>query len=89
VTEHLLERGASVSIPDGDGRTPLHLAAAAGRAQMIERLIALGADPNARDRDGCTPMYVSDAAGHALASATLRRHGGRRRPRRFLFFDLK
>ena len=89
IADHLLERGAPVNVADSEGRTPLYLAAAAGRAHTVKRLIELEADPNARDRDGRTPMWAAEAAGHSLVVTTLKRHGGKLRPKRFLGFDLK
>uniref|UniRef100_A0A1B0C8T6 VPS9 domain-containing protein n=2 Tax=Lutzomyia longipalpis TaxID=7200 RepID=A0A1B0C8T6_LUTLO len=56
------------SVPDvncatDDGRTALHVAAAAGPAKMVTLLIALGARVNVRDRDGVTPLHVAAKAG--------------------------
>lgn len=39
-------------------RTPLHLAAAAGNAKVIEYLINAGANPRIRDSNGWTPLHV-------------------------------
>uniref|UniRef100_A0A1B0D592 Uncharacterized protein n=2 Tax=Phlebotomus papatasi TaxID=29031 RepID=A0A1B0D592_PHLPP len=52
------------SVPDvncaaEDGRTALHVAAAAGPAKMVTLLIALGARVNVRDRNGMTPLHVA------------------------------
>jgi ankyrin repeat protein len=89
VCDALLGRGASVVLANREGRTALHMAAAAGRAQTVEKLVFEGSDVNARDHDGHTPLFAAEAAGHSHVVATLKRHGGKRRPRRFLFFDLK
>ena len=40
----------------GPGKTPLHLAAAAGYTSMVELLLAKGADANAEDGEGRTPL---------------------------------
>jgi len=39
------------------GRTLLHNAAGAGRAEVVRRLLELGADPNAPDGGGHAPLY--------------------------------
>ena len=36
---------------DGHGRTPLHVAAYAGRREAMRALVNAGADPNALDQD--------------------------------------
>lgn len=43
----LLKAGASPSVSDNDGRTPLHHACASGQDETIELLLAANADPNA------------------------------------------
>jgi cytohesin len=40
-----------------DQPTVLHLAAAAGRAEVVELLLSRGANPNARAQDGATPLH--------------------------------
>jgi len=57
--DFLLKSGVGVGSSDCDGRTALHLAAAAGHVHICERLIAANADVNAVDRWGSTP--ISDA----------------------------
>jgi ankyrin repeat protein len=56
----LLEAGADPDAATADGRnaTPLHVAAAAGRAQNAEVLRAFGADAGIRDAAGTTPAEV-------------------------------
>ncbi|XP_059622402.1 ankyrin repeat domain-containing protein 27-like [Phlebotomus argentipes] len=56
------------SVPDvncnaEDGKTALHVAAAAGPAKMVTLLIALGARVNVKDREGVTPLHVAARAG--------------------------
>ncbi len=61
---------AQVTSVTSRGETPLHLAAAAGRAQAVTLLLAAGADWTARDKAGRTPaMAASTATGEAGAAA--------------------
>jgi ankyrin repeat protein len=59
----MLERGADPFGPDAQGRTPLHLAAAAGQHALLHALLARGCDPNARDHEGRTPLFAALAHG--------------------------
>jgi len=52
-----------VAARDCGGRTPLHLAAHAGRARASLRLIEAGAHVEARDLDGVTPLHAAVKAG--------------------------
>jgi ankyrin repeat protein len=54
---HLL--GGTVERDGDDGWTPLHLAAAAGRAEVVRLLVEAGADPSARTEHGRTPLHVA------------------------------
>lgn len=60
----LLAAGASVDARDLIGRTPLHLAADAGRKGRAEVLLQHGAALDARAEDGFTPLLCAIAAGH-------------------------
>ncbi len=62
---------------DGEGRTPLHLAAAGGHASTVELLLHNNADPNSVDAGGRTPLAAAEAAGHGAIVELLRRGGGR------------
>ncbi|XP_008553590.1 transient receptor potential channel pyrexia [Microplitis demolitor] len=46
VVKVLLQRCSNISVRDGHGRTPLHLAACAGHVEIIEILLKHGANPN-------------------------------------------
>lgn len=56
----LLDAGAPVNAADSyQGWTALHLAAALGRADVVELLLERGADPALRDRRGRTPADLA------------------------------
>ncbi|MCH8037725.1 MAG: ankyrin repeat domain-containing protein, partial [Proteobacteria bacterium] len=48
-----------------DDSTPLHVAAHAGRIDIVRLLIAKGADIGARAQGGITPMHMAALGGHA------------------------
>jgi glutaminase len=58
----MVVRGFDQNVADYDGRTPMHLAAAEGRAQVVEYFIDNGAAINPLDRWGNTPL--DDALRH-------------------------
>ncbi|KAA8497903.1 putative serine/threonine-protein kinase [Porphyridium purpureum] len=62
--ESLLAMGASVTFEDYDHRTPLHVAASEGRADVVKLLIERGADISAVDRWGSTPLQDAQRVGH-------------------------
>ena len=71
----LLEAGADVDAPRGDGMTALHWAARHGDLPTARRLLAAGADPEAVTRLGRhTPLHVASRAGHAAVVAALLEH---------------
>ncbi|EHB16275.1 Ankyrin repeat domain-containing protein 55, partial [Heterocephalus glaber] len=49
---------------DVDDRTPLHWAAAAGKAECVQSLLALGMDSNLRDINESTPLAYALYCGH-------------------------
>jgi ankyrin repeat protein len=56
-TLRLLAEGADVNAADFDGLTPLHAAASADSANVVEVLLEFGAQVNATSGDGITPTY--------------------------------
>jgi ankyrin repeat protein len=68
----LLERGADVNAPQGDGMTALHWAAELGEAALAAVLLDAGADPAASTRLGAyTPLHLASREGHAGIVAAL------------------
>ncbi|RSL82168.1 hypothetical protein CEP51_005353 [Fusarium floridanum] len=45
-------------------KTPIHLAAQAGKKDAVDRLVHLGSDTRAQDRFGETPMHLAAKNGH-------------------------
>jgi ankyrin repeat protein len=69
----LLEGGADPSRADGDGITPLMVAAVNGRVDLAQLLLDAGADPSRADGDGTTPLMASVAHGHLGESCAVLR----------------
>ncbi|ROS78255.1 ankyrin repeat protein [Curtobacterium sp. PhB130] len=61
----LLGRGASIDLPDSEGRTPLTLAIDRDARAAVDVLVASGAGLEARDSDGNTPIVRAAWGGHA------------------------
>jgi ankyrin repeat protein len=60
----LVQQGASVNVPEGDGMTALHWAAEHGDEDMTALLLKSGADPSAVTRVGAhTPLHVAAKGG--------------------------
>ncbi|RQM24795.1 hypothetical protein B5M09_001694 [Aphanomyces astaci] len=53
------------------GRTPLHIAASAGRDDVLQLLLLHGANLNAVDDHGMTPLHASALAGHVSVAHSL------------------
>lgn len=71
MAELLIAHGADVDMRSRHRRTPLHLAARAGRKRMIEFLLSVGANVNALDRHGRTPLDEAAINGHKKAGQIL------------------
>lgn len=62
----LLDTGADVNVPDGDGSTALHWAASSGNVAMTQALLKAGAHVRAATRIGSiTPLFMAARHGHA------------------------
>ncbi|URL58269.1 ankyrin repeat domain-containing protein [Luteibacter flocculans] len=59
LTLAMLEAGADPFGADARGRTPVHMAAATGRAALLAALLTRGMDPNVRDTGGRTPLHAA------------------------------
>ncbi|XP_028639992.1 ankyrin repeat domain-containing protein 55 isoform X1 [Grammomys surdaster] len=60
---------------DVDDRTPLHWAAAAGKAECVQSLLNLGMDSNLRDINESTPLAYALYCGHTACVRLLSREG--------------
>ena len=61
----LLKQGADVNLPQGDGMTALHWAAANGNAELARILIYAGAGVGARTRNGSyAPLHLASQEEH-------------------------
>ncbi len=59
----LIENGADVDRTDGDGSTPLHIAAGRGHIAVVDFLVGNGADPDAENDRGSTPLQAAAEEG--------------------------
>jgi ankyrin repeat protein len=69
----MIGNGADPFLPNGDGRTPLAHAVAAGSSSVVQALLDRGVDPNVRDRQGRTPLFDALALPVDQADAIIRR----------------
>jgi ankyrin repeat protein len=60
----MIDRGADLTVTDGNGDTPLHLACAEGYGYVVTVLIDRGADVNVTNDDVWTPLHRACDAGH-------------------------
>ena len=54
---------------DKSGQSPLHVAAKAGRHDLVDMMLESGADVRVRDSSGQTPLHL--AAGHDMTGGLL------------------
>jgi ankyrin repeat protein len=67
------ECGGEVNCRDGEGFTPLALAARQGHAHLVEYFLAKGADPNAEAPAWAKPLYLAEKHGHRRIADRLKR----------------
>lgn len=69
----LIEHGADVMRPDGQGKTALHLAAERGSEGLMRLIIdaSPAADPNVTDYLGRTPLFYAVQCGNEVAVKVL------------------
>lgn len=65
----------SFDLRDTFGKTPLHIATAAGKVEMMKKLLDLGADPNAEDREGIGCIQLAAMRGDIAATKVLLERG--------------
>ncbi|KIM85030.1 hypothetical protein PILCRDRAFT_67221, partial [Piloderma croceum F 1598] len=56
IASFLIDKNAKVDEPDGSGWTPLHIAASAGREDVVRYLVGADANVNAKNDKGLTPL---------------------------------
>jgi ankyrin repeat protein len=73
----LIAAGADATRParSSGGRTPLAVAAANGRTDLVAELLTAGASVNALDTNGVTPLYLAATNGHEPTVELLLAHG--------------
>jgi ankyrin repeat protein len=75
VVKVLLGFGAVVDLPNGYGRTPLHIAAEHNFADVAELLLSRGADFEVRDNGNESPLDRAQRANAVDVEAVLIAHG--------------
>jgi ankyrin repeat protein len=73
--ELALARGADLEARDGEGRTPLMVAAAAGDHDTVALFLERGARADARDNDGATALHHAARGGHDACLLMVARAG--------------
>jgi ankyrin repeat protein len=68
----LLRRGAELEARDGNGDTPLHVAASGGNLALVNVLLAHGAAVEARAADGRTALAIAEEHEHGYVARRLR-----------------
>ncbi|KAK9829005.1 hypothetical protein WJX72_003366 [[Myrmecia] bisecta] len=65
VLDLLIGCGASLELPNKDGRAPMHVAAVTGNIRALMKLLAGGAHRAPQDKDGLRPVDLAHASGFA------------------------
>ena len=74
IVRWLIQRGAEISLP-GDNVSPLHIAAAWGKREIMLELLDAGGDYNARDPRGWTPLFWCSYSGRTKMLEMLVKRG--------------
>ena len=78
VVHELLESGADTNIPNENGWTSLHHAAASTHGALcLELLVNSGADVNVQNNEGTTPLHMTAVHGRFTRSQTLLHSGAK------------
>eukprot|EP00047_Mylnosiga_fluctuans_P021531 m.105831 g.105831 ORF g.105831 m.105831 type:complete len:338 (-) comp8929_c0_seq1:156-1169(-) len=67
----LSERGASMSVTNHKGQSPLHVACLTGSVDVVRELVDLNADLDARDSEMTTPLIYACRRGDVAIARTL------------------
>ena len=67
VIKTLLECGASIDIPDAEGRTAIHKASRRGHKEIVEMLLKKGANLSLQSCEGFTPLHEAAQNGQIEA----------------------
>jgi hypothetical protein len=79
--EQLLALGAEINDQNGEGVTPLMIAAYHGHLEMVRALTDHGADVQTTDKDGFTAAMLADHSGHDEIVRILLARGAKKIPR--------
>ncbi|XP_070770999.1 unconventional myosin-XVI [Enoplosus armatus] len=71
----LVATGGSLSQPNDDGVTLLHIACASGYREVVSVLLESGADPHPADNNFWTPLHLAAKYGQTSIVSQLLRHG--------------
>lgn len=71
----MLDRGANVSVQDGSGNTPLHLAAATNVNELANEFLEHGASVDSRNYSGATPLHLAAWFNSKVVAGLLLRNG--------------
>ncbi|KAF7268345.1 hypothetical protein GWI33_018498 [Rhynchophorus ferrugineus] len=63
VTSLILQNGGNPNVRSDEGLTPVHIAAAWGKTNILKLLLRNGGDPLSRDINGKTPRHYASAEG--------------------------
>lgn len=69
--QQLKKLGAQLTIPQDEQKTSMHVAAIAGRADLIEYLAQSGLPLDQKDKDGKTALHLATEKGHHAVMAKL------------------